>query len=169
MQMNKNQFYAYAIFFICTILFFAILSIVFSLLDSHNQPTELPSHAKTTPQRMTFGSYIRWASDQGPFSEEPIVDRTYYENPQLQQKINDLQDPVYQKAIKRYHLQELADELGEPSPNEFMVEPFVTDGGRLQDTISNLVDEYTYKISLPNPDILKIGSYDAGKKFLKNT
>ena len=126
---NSRQFYLYAIFVAWTIVFFAILAIFYSYMETG---ILLP-----TPSPKKRSEHIfEWMKEPVPEPNvEPITDMTYKDNKTLEQNIYNLKDPIYQIALNAVHMKELADNNGPPYPNMYYIEPF-------QDSV-NLSDNFS--------------------------
>lgn len=117
MSVNTEKFYLYAVFVSWTIVFFAILAVFYSYMETGILiPT--PGPTQNPPEHI-----FEWMKEKEP-NIEPIVDMTYKDNQQLEKDINNLNDPVYQIALNAVHMQELANKNGPPWPNMYYMEPF---------------------------------------------
>jgi hypothetical protein len=127
---DTERFYLYAIFVSWTIVFFAVLAVFYSYMETG---ILLPTPSPTKPTEHIF----EWMKETEP-NIEPITDMTYQDNKVLEQNINNLKDPVYQIALNAVHMKELADQNGPPYPNMYYIEPF-QDSANISGTFSTFV------------------------------
>jgi len=113
---TKDQFYLYAIFVTWTVVFFAVLAIFYSYMETG---ILVPTPPPTRPKEHIF----EWMKQTEP-NIEPITDMTYKDNPELENNINRLNDPVYQIALNMIHQEELKQKYGPPYPDLYYSEPF---------------------------------------------
>ena len=105
----STKFYSYAIFVAWTVVFFAILAIFYSYMETG---ILVPTPA---PTRRPVEHIFEWMKETES-NIEPITDMTYRDNKVLENDINRLQDPTYQMALNMIHQEELKKQNGPPYP-----------------------------------------------------
>lgn len=149
----SRKFYTYAIFVSWVIVFFAVLAIFYSfmetgsLISSPSYP-EKPNHI------------FEWMKEDIT-NKEHITDMTYTDNKKLEQNIANLKDPIYQIALNALHMQELSLQNGPPYPGLYYVEPF-SNNDREKSTLDfgDFKNEFTFQNSP--------FEYGSGSKYLES-
>lgn len=159
-----KKFYTYAIFISWVVVFFAILAIFYSFMETG----VLIPPARPPPPDHVFAWMKQAATTEE--SLEPITDMTYRDNKKLEQNIANLGDPVYQIALNALHMEELKLQNGQPYPNShYYLEPF---SGSKENAVagdaaaSPFTGEFSFSQNLEDNPI-QFG-YGSGARFMES-